>query len=147
MAKLQSRDLVKMFQFLLEKDMESFMDIYRELVIGCTSYHDAKENAYHMLFLGMSFMLGDLYKITSNIESGHGRSDIRMESLFPAERAHIVIEFKQGEDVDKLKEDALAQIMENRYYAGFEGEILCIGIAHDIKKCAYAFKTLRGTNR
>jgi hypothetical protein len=143
MAKIQSRELTEMFGFLLKKDMDGFMEIYRELVLDCTSYHDAKENAYHMLFLGMSFTLGELYKITSNIEAGHGRSDIRMESLSPNERPHILIEFKQGENVAALKEEALAQIMENEYRAGLEGEILCIGIAHDIKKCELVYKTLR----
>jgi hypothetical protein len=142
MANLQSRELTEMFEFLLKKDMDGFMGIYRELVLDCTSYHDAKENAYHMLFLGMSFTLGELYKITSNIESGHGRSDIRMESLDPAERPHIIIEFKQGEDIDSLKEEALAQIMENEYRAGLTGEILCIGIAHDKKMCEMVHETI-----
>jgi hypothetical protein len=144
MANLQSRDLVKMFRLLLEKDMDGFMGIYRELVLNCTSHFDSKENAYHMLFLGMSFTLGELYKITSNAESGLGRSDIRMESLSPAARPHIVIEFKQGEDIDALKDEALAQIMEKEYHAGLTGDVLCIGIAHDIKKCAYAYKTISG---
>jgi hypothetical protein len=142
MAHLQSAELTEMFRFLLAKDLDGFMSIYRKLVLNCTSYHDAKENAYHMLFLGMSFTLGDLYKITSNIETGHGRSDIRMESRDPAARPHIVIEFKQGEDVDRLKEEALAQISENEYLAGLAGEVLCLGIAHDKKKCELACKTL-----
>jgi len=25
--------------------------------------------------------------------------------------------------------------MENKYYAGLVGEVLCVGIAHDKKKC------------
>ncbi|MCL1981485.1 MAG: PD-(D/E)XK nuclease domain-containing protein, partial [Clostridiales bacterium] len=78
----------------------------------------------------------------SNIEAGLGRSDIRMESLHP-ERPHVVIEFKQGEDVDRLKGEALAQIMDNQYYAGLSGECLCVGIAHDKKKCATAHQTVQ----
>ena len=140
-ANLQSHDLNKMFRHLLEADMEHFMDIYQELVVSCTSYFDAKENAYHMLFLGMCISLNNLYKISSNIESGHGRSDIRMESL-SKERPHIVIEFKQGEDLDGLKEEALTQIFEKKYYDGLSGEILCIGIAHDNKKCSLAHKKI-----
>jgi hypothetical protein len=144
MANLSSMELMEMFRYLIEKDMDGFMEIYRELVLACTSYHDVKENAYHMLFLGMCITLRDIYKITSNIESGHGRSDIRMESLSPAERPHIIIEFKQGEDTDVLKEAALKQIMEKEYRAGLKGEILCIGIAHNIKKCELVCKTLTG---
>jgi hypothetical protein len=142
MANLQRGELWLLFQSLLKKDMEGFMGIYRKLVLECTSHFDAKENAYHMLFLGMCLMLGEIYKITSNIESGHGRSDIRMESLSPVARPHIVIEFKQGEDIGKLKQDALDQIFENEYHAGLEGEVLCIGMAHDIKRCEFVHKTV-----
>jgi len=134
---VQSQDLQLMFQCLFYKDMDGFMDVYRELVVSCTSYFDAKENAYHMLFLGMCISLNNLYKVTSNIESGYGRSDIRLES-FSNDRPHIVIEFKQGEDLEALKDEALRQICENEYYAGLDGEVLCIGISHDKKRCALA---------
>lgn len=140
-ARVSSQDLQKMFRYLLRKDIDSFVSVYQELVISCTSYHDAKENAYHMLFLGMCISLKDLYKITSNIESGLGRSDIRMESLDKT-RPHIVIEFKQGEGIEGLKDDALKQILDNQYYAPLQGEILCIGIAHDKKRCAVAHEMI-----
>jgi hypothetical protein len=141
-TKLTSRDLSDMFQYLLDKEMDRFMAVYRKLVLTSTSFHDAKEYAYHMLFLGMSFLLRDLYKVTSNIEAGHGRGDIIMESLVPAKRSHIIIEFKQGEDIENLKNKALRQIMDMEYYAGLKGEILCIGIAHDIKRCDYAYEVV-----
>jgi hypothetical protein len=38
MANLQSRDLAKMFNYLMQKDMDGFLNIYRELVINCTSF-------------------------------------------------------------------------------------------------------------
>ena len=140
-ANVQSHDLHLMFQCLFDKDMDGFLNIYRELVISCTSYFDAKENAYHMLFLGMCISLNNLYKITSNIESGYGRSDIRMES-FSKERPHIIIEFKQGEELSTLKEEALKQILEKKYYEGLYGEVLCIGISHNNKKCELSHKIL-----
>jgi len=140
-ANVQSLDLHRMFQYLLEGDMDGFVEVYRELVISCTSYFDVKENAYHMLFLGMCISLNNLYKIKSNVESGSGRSDIIMESL-SAGRLHIIIEFKQGEAVDALKEEALQQILDNQYYSTLHGEILCIGIAHDKKKCSISHKTI-----
>ncbi|MCL1834892.1 MAG: ATP-binding protein [Oscillospiraceae bacterium] len=141
-VRVGSKELEKMFKFLLARDIDNFIEVYKGIVLSCTSYYDAKENAYHMLFLGMCISLNDLYKITSNIESGHGRSDIRMESLFP-ERPHIVIEFKQGEDVDTLKEEALAQILDKKYHQGLDGDCLCIGIAHNIKECAIAWLLTR----
>ena len=138
-ANVDSEGLHEMFECLLAGDMDGFMDIYSELVLTCTSFFDAKENAYHMLFLGMCITLRNIYKITSNIESGHGRSDITMQSL-SAGRPHIIIEFKQGDEIDELKEEALQQIFDNRYYSGLGGDVLCIGLAHDKKRCAVAHR-------
>ena len=141
-AHVQNEGLQEMFRSLLEQDMDAFMNTYSELVISCTSYFDAKENAYHMLFLGMCISLNNLYKITSNVEAGHGRSDIIIASLSEG-RPHVVIEFKQGEEIDELKETALKQILENRYYDNLRGAVLCIGIAHDKKRCAMAYRTVK----
>jgi hypothetical protein len=94
-----------------------------------------------MLFLGMCVSLHGLYKVTSNAEAGHGRSDIRMESL-TQERPHIIIEFKQGDNVEELAQQALLQITENRYHAGLSGECLLLGIAHDKKRCVIASRTI-----
>lgn len=40
------------------------------------------------------------YKVTSNLESGYGRSDITLESLH-RKNPHVIIEFKQGTDLDR----------------------------------------------
>lgn len=56
----------------------------------------------------------------------------------------MIIEFKQGSNIEELKEKALQQIMEQKYYAGLEGEILCIGLAHDKKRCAVSYKIVSG---
>ena len=53
-----------------------------------------------------------------------------------------LLEFKQGEDLEILKEEALRQIIDNRYYHGLKGEVLCIGIAHDKKRCGLIYKTV-----
>jgi len=94
-TKISSQLLKDMLRALTLGKMADFMKIYERLVLQSTSYHDAKENAYHMLMLGMVMNLQELYEITSNIEAGHGRSDIIMKSL-DNKRPHIVIEFKQG---------------------------------------------------
>ena len=133
-TKLSSQLLKDMLTALTRGQMDDFMDTYEKLVLQSTSYHDAKENAYHMLMLGMLMNLRDLYKITSNMESGYGRSDIIMESKDTG-RPHIIIEFKQGENVTELKQEALKQIKDKEYYAGLQGEVLCIGLAHDKKVC------------
>lgn len=134
-------DLQQMFSCLLKKDMERFLELYQEIVIACTSYMDARENAYHMLFLGMCITLRGAYEVTSNLEAGYGRSDITLKARSP-ENIHVIFEFKQGEDLEGLKESALNQIIEQKYYAGLSGEVLCVGLAHDKKRCGIAYKIL-----
>ena len=81
------------------------------------------------------------YKVTSNLENGYGRSDITLESLH-RKNPHVIIEFKQGTDLERLKNEALEQILEKKYYAPLKGEILCIGLAHDKKRCELACQRL-----
>lgn len=138
---IANQDLELMFRSLLRQDMEQFMDIYSRIVLDCTSYYDASENSYHMLFLGMCIALRGLYRVISNREHGYGRSDIRMEALKPG-YVHVIVEFKQGRNIGQLKEEALNQILDNQYYAGLQGEVLCIGVAHDKKKCEMAYKKI-----
>lgn len=138
---IERMDLQQLFVFLLKKDMEGFLRLYREIVITSTSYMDAKENAYHMLFLGMCMNLRGFYKVTSNLEVGYGRSDITLQSLSP-KNINVIIEFKQGENIEQLKEDALKQIFDNRYFTGLSGEVLCVGVAHDKKRCDLAYKVI-----
>lgn len=142
-TKLSSQLLQDMLIALTRGEMSNFLSIYEKLVLESTSFYDGKENAYHMLLLGMVMNLRDLYEITSNIESGYGRSDILMKSK-NMKRPHIVIEFKQGEDVELLAQSALKQIFENKYYAGLQGNILCIGIAHHKKRCRLLHEVING---
>jgi hypothetical protein len=99
-----------------------------------------------MLFLGMCLSLTGIYKVTSNIEAGLGRSDITLESLDPTKHPHIIIEFKQGEDVATLKEAALKQIIDNKYYAPLTGEILCLGVAHNAKICQIVYEIVNSAS-
>lgn len=134
-------ELQQMLSCLLKKDMNRFFQLYQDIVLSCTSFMDAKENAYHMLFLGMCITLRDNFKVTSNLEAGYGRSDILLESLRPGIPS-IIIEFKQGADIERLKEEALDQILQQKYYAGLKGDVICVGLAHDKKRCQMAYKEL-----
>lgn len=140
-ANIQDDDLKEMLNHLIHNELDDFLKIYQKIVLSCTSYYDAKENAYHMLLLGMCISLRNLYLVTSNLEAGHGRHDIRLEARKKG-YMHIIIEFKQGKDIENLKNVALQQILDEQYYAGLSGEILCLGIAHDIKRCAIAYQKL-----
>ena len=55
-------ELQQMFSCLLHRDTDRFLELYRKIVISCTSYLDAKENAYHMLFLGMCMTMRGIKK-------------------------------------------------------------------------------------
>lgn len=142
-AGVRGVELEKMFACLLKKDMDEFITIYRQLVISSTSYMDAKENAYHMLFLGMCMTLRGAYKVSSNIESGHGRSDVLLESLHSA-YSHMIIEFKQCEEeqLEAKAQEALKQIKDKKYYAALDGEVICVGLAHDKKRCEMVYEVV-----
>lgn len=127
--------LNEMFYYLVqERNLEQFAHIYQKIVTNVTSYYDAKENAYHMLMLGMCVYLDGVYEITSNLESGLGRSDITLRAKL-AGLPHIIIEFKQGENPQQLAVEALQQIKDKQYTAGLAGEIMLLGIAHNKKQC------------
>ncbi len=143
-----SSDFSAMTHALTRGDYDTFATAYKKIIRDCVSYFDLYdnsgryENPYHMLTLGMVLSLDYLYDIKSNYESGDGRADIRMVSKEPAARAHIVIEFKRTDDLLAGAEEALQQIIENRYADDLiertkteGGEVLLLGIAHDSKKC------------
>lgn len=141
-VRISDTDLKMMFRYLTDKRFDEFKRIYQKLVITCTSNFDAKENAYHMLFLGMCITLQGEYEIQSNIESGLGRSDITLKAK-RADLPNVIIEFKQGSNIEKLKQEALQQIHNKQYYANLTGEILCVGIAHNKKECALGYEVIR----
>lgn len=137
-TRLNGGDLKKMFDCLVRRrDIEGFLQIYRRIVLTATSYYDNKENAYHMLMLGMCVYLNGDYEITSNLEMGTGRSDIRLKARRQG-LPHILMEFKQGTDLPQLSQKALEQIKEKQYASGLSGEVLLMGIAHEIKTCEIA---------
>lgn len=138
---LEGQGLSKMFTALLSGDIDHFLMMYQEAVISCTSYMDAKENAYHMLMLGMCMTLRGKYEVSSNLEAGYGRSDITLKAINPR-NPHIIIEFKQGDDLDGLAHSALTQILEQHYYHMLKGRILCIGLAHNKKHCNLVHKII-----
>lgn len=139
---LQENVLSDLFYYLIEKnDIEEFKKVYQQMVHTSTSFYDAKENAYHMLFLGMCMYLDGYYEVKSNIETGDGRSDILLRSLKSGYN-HFVIEFKQGENLQKLAKDALKQIEDNHYAIGLKGKVILLGVAHNKKKCEILSKEI-----
>ena len=149
---VQVNQLEDLFNALIDQEMEEFLRLYQMLVYDYVSYHDVKdgektsskhlENSYHMLLLGMSISVSGMYTITSNLEAGHGRSDIILKSFQPELRPHIIVELKEGDNVNKLKQEALDQIFKKKYYVKLRGNVLCIGLAHSMKESELVHRTI-----
>jgi len=133
-TELSNERLQSMRIALTEGDMTAFCKVFEKLVRESINHQNSKENAYHMLVLGMVMYLRDLYDITNNIESDPNKSNIIMKSTDP-NRPHIMIELKQGKNLGKLKHKVLKQIEEKNDDTELTGSVLCIGIAHNKKKC------------
>ena len=148
-TRVSNDTLNELFDNLIDQDMDGFLKAYQKLVDAHVSYftvkkpdEDSSENSFQMLFLGMAISTSGMYDITSEMENGDGRTDVLMKSLQPNLRPHIIVEFKYGENLEKLKQEALDQIFENRYYAKLNGKVLCVGIAHNKKRCAMTYKEI-----
>ncbi len=83
-----------------------------------------------------------------------GAFGIRLTAWRPGKRLralkaghpNIIVEFKQGKDLERLKKEALQQILENKYYIGLTGEVICIGLAHHKKKCSLIYEIITPHN-
>jgi hypothetical protein len=149
-ANMTSGYLYDMFQALLKNNIELFVYRYKLLLMQVMSYHDNRENAYHMFMLGLCATLRNIYTVKSNLEVGLGRSDI---ILIPKDKKYhpIIMEFKAvgKEDIEKpkfsdkkledLADEAIKQIKDKEYYKIFEGggfkDTLIMGISHHKKQC------------
>lgn len=133
----------KIAESLYANDDRKLQGAIAEYMDKAISFYDAgTESFYHGLMLGLIALMDSRYKIKSNRESGDGRYDI---SMFPKEERNpgIIMELKwkkalSTEELDRLAEDAFAQIEDMRYDSEMkeEGikEILKFGIAFTGKK-------------
>lgn len=128
----------KIAESLYANDDRKLQGAIAEYMDKAISFYDVgTESFYHGLMLGLIALMDNRYKIKSNRESGDGRYDI---SMFPKEERNpgIIMELKwkkalSTEELDRLAEDAFAQIEDMRYDSEMkeEGikEILKLGIA------------------
>ena len=116
---------------LWDKDADKatkYLSALLDTNISCFDYH---ENFYHAFLIGVFSGLG--YNVRSNIETGDGRADMVIRDDF--DKKVIIIETKRTTDENKMDavcDDALKQIIDNRYKASFEEKyptIICYGIA------------------
>ena len=134
---LSSGTLDKVTKSLTKEDQETFFESYQEILM-IPSYHDLeKENSYHMLMLGMCLCLNKDYEIISNREVGKGRDDLILKAK-DEKKTSFVLEFKYlkedkkdiEEKLEKLANEAIQQIKENKYDYGLKGKVIYIGLAH-----------------
>ena len=134
---LSSGTLDTVTESLTKEDQETFIESYQEILM-IPSYHDLqKENNYHMMMLGMCLCLNKDYDIISNREVGKGRDDLILKAK-DEKKTSFVLEFKYlkedkkniEEKLEKLANEAIQQIKENKYDYGLKGKVIYIGLAH-----------------
>lgn len=109
------------------------------------SYHDYKEDFYHVFLAGI--FTGAGYMVDSNKEHGEGRSDVVVYDSINSRVA--VFEAKYTKSLDKLESEcdaALQQIDDRMYAKEYEDDydqILCYGISFFKKRCMVKKKLVK----
>ena len=138
-------DMTKMFNAIINKNLELFEIELNKLLLDTISFNDAYENFYHGFLAGiLSNMKG--YIVKSNREGGTGRSDLFIKSVSRRGIA-IVVEFKIANDIDDLEkkaDEAIEQIEDRKYDMELRSEgyknIFKYGIAFYKKDCLIKIK-------
>ena len=128
-------------QAIFKQDCSKLQMLLEEFMLNALSSFDgANEGFYHGMMLGLCAVMNNRYHIRSNRESGYGRFDIQ---LFPRNNGDpgFIFEFKHSknaDELDRLADDALRQIEEQKYdtdmIAFGVNKIIKIGIAFHGKK-------------
>lgn len=138
--KQRNCDLEPLYEGIRGGDSRKIEEFINGQLAESISYYDSAENFYHGYMLGLlSFFKG--YEIKSNREQGEGRPDIVLKPFVPQKPA-IILELKRAqgfEQMDRLCEEALAQIEKRQYAEGLfaEGyqEVMKYGICFYKKNC------------
>jgi len=138
---IAKKDLDTLFHAILNGEPETFQEELSKLLSESISYMDSAESSYHGFMTGVLARLGD-YMITSNRESGDGRSDLVLYRPNGKNSLAVIFEFKIAEKFDKLPiacENALKQIEDKNYAAAWDKEgyknIIKYGVGFYKKRC------------
>ena len=139
----QLTDLYAAFE---KGDTETITSYLNKQLIATVSYYDAQESFYHGFLLALLNTCAS-WQVSSNVETGTGRSDIIVEREDGV--LGFVVEVKDVKDRNKLEaacDAAMKQIEEKDYTAvlrryGVE-EIWTYGIAFCEKRCKVAAKRM-----
>ena len=129
-------------------DVDTIKEILDEQLLDTVSFYDARESFYHGFLLALLSTCAN-WNVSSNIETGKGRSDILVSRK--DRKIGFVVEVKDVKDEDKLDaacEAGMKQIDEKDYTALLRRfrvkEIRKYAIAFWDKECRVAMKESRG---
>jgi len=141
-------------QALLRQNMPEFQKHLEDfLVQSISSFDYGHENFYHGLMLGIYAVMNNIYRVTSNRESGKGRYDIQMKPLdkrLPGILMELKVPQEKPEEsrveecLEMLCKQALDQMEAKHYAAELKQEgvtrIMKIGVAFYKKQVKVAFE-------
>ena len=133
-ASAETDKLTNLYAAFETGDTETIKEILDEQLLDTVSFYDARESFYHGFLLALLSTCAS-WNVSSNIETGKGRSDILVSRK--DRKIGFVVEVKDVKDEDKLDaacEAGMKQIEEKDYTA-----ILRRFRVKEIRKYAIAF--------
>ena len=141
-ASAETDKLTNLYAAFETGDVDTIKEILDEQLLDTVSFYDARESFYHGFLLALLSTCAN-WNVSSNIETGKGRSDILVSRK--DRKIGFVVEVKDVKDEEKLDaacEAALRQIDERDYTAILRRfrvkEIHKYGIAFWDKECRIA---------
>lgn len=139
-ARLWERKVL--FHAVWERDEEKLTEEMTKLLRKTISYHDYKEDFYHVFLAGI--FAGAGYIVKSNREHGDGRSDVVVQDYDGNRIAVFEVKYSRRlEDLPYDCERAIKQIDVRRYGEEFAEDystVICYGIAFYRKRCMVKVK-------
>ena len=143
-VRAETEKLTNLYAAFETGDVETIKEILDEQLLDTVSFYDAHESFYHGFLLALLSTCAN-WNVSSNIETGRGRSDIIAGRK--DRKVGFVVEVKDVKDEEKLDaacEAALRQIDERDYTAILRRfrvkEIHKYGIAFWDKECRVVMK-------
>ena len=147
-ASAETDKLTNLYAAFETGDVDTIKEILDEQLLDTVSFYDARESFYHGFLLALLSTCAS-WNVSSNIETGKGRSDIIVGRK--DRKIGFVVEVKDVKDEDKLDaacEAGMKQIDEKDYTALLRRfrvkEIRKYAIAFWDKECRVAMKESRG---
>ena len=113
----ESEKLVGLYEAFETGNADMIKEYLDEQLLDTVSYYDARESFYHGFLLALLSTCAN-WRVSSNVETGKGRSDIVVERR--DRKVGFVVEVKDVKEYEKLDaacETALRQIEEKDYTA------------------------------